>query len=271
MVDDTGVQPLKTLHEATEAIHRRISFEVMSASRARIPMPAEKDLINAAASLQSMLEGLNSGMPHNWQTERLLYRDMIRVAAAGVPLAWVPPADVIRWLLAAGNESSRLKVIEDCSSDILASCHAALKAASGDQISTKRELLEECVFMAEQGMWPGVQALAVNASYSLVHQIFIRDPEWLTAGNAYDFTNVVSDGCHTEFDASISDCFRKAALFLPFARVLDNSGAHRTASMGLNWHSTVIEVNPTQYSKCNALIALMLAVSVLREIHNCGY
>lgn len=270
-INDFESRLAEMVNTATDSIRQRVAAAVAPAPNVQIPMPALEGLAKALVPFQSALECLDAMMPGNWKGEHLDYADMVRLMQEGVPLAWVPPAGVIRQLLAAGDASSRSKVIDDCRPEILASCGEALEAVSVARFTAQRALLEECVHMAERGMFSGTQALAANVWDTLVRGLAFANPAWLADKERWSYTKIkqrvptVNDD-----DATIGE-LRTAAVFLPFAKALDAFWHPRPVPGSFNRHATAHATGIIQYTAANATTALMLAVSVLREIDDQGY
>ncbi|MEU5838682.1 hypothetical protein ABZ820_34165 [Streptomyces diacarni] len=78
---------------------------------------AASGALNVAKSLNgpwekfsSQLEGL---FPENWRGEKLDHVAMLQVMEDGIPLAWVPGADVIRALIAEDDRAARRAALEE--------------------------------------------------------------------------------------------------------------------------------------------------------------
>ncbi|MFC8765981.1 hypothetical protein ACFUAG_35465 [Streptomyces sp. NPDC057193] len=127
---------------ATENIRRAVAANCMPAPKVEFPTPLLEGLAEAVGPLQSVLERLDAMMPENWQGQRLAYKDMVRLMQEGIPLAWVPPSDVIRQLLAAGAAPSRAMVLDDCRPEVLASCAKALAAVTDVRFSAQQACLK---------------------------------------------------------------------------------------------------------------------------------
>jgi len=266
-------QLAEVLNAATENIRRTVAANFIRTPKVELPAPLLEGLSKAVAPLQSVLERLDAMMPENWQGQRLAYKDMVRLMQEGTPLAWVPPADVIRQLLVASDAPARTAVLDDCRPEILASCSEALAAVTDARFSAQKTLLEECVRMTERGMFSGAQALAANVWDTLVRGLAFANPAWLTDKGWWPGYAEIGRSVPTvdvDDDATIGQ-FRKAAVFLPFAKTLEEFRRQHPVPEGFNRHATAHAAGALQYTAANAVIALMLAVSVLREIDDQAY
>jgi len=228
-------------------------------------------LAQALAPLQSVLQGLDEMMPDNWQGQGLRYSAMVPVMQEGFPLAWVPPASVIRELLAADGTQARAEVLERCRVEILASCRTALSGVGDSSFAAQTALLEECVRMAEHGMFGGAQALAANVWDTFLRGLVRANPDWLNGrGHWPGYRKVLTKLPAMDDEATIGQ-FRDAAPFLPFTAVLREFWGGNAVPLYFNRHATAHGAGAVQYTPANAVTAIMLAVSVLREIDDCGY
>jgi hypothetical protein len=273
MTNSFDAQLAEVLNVATENIRRAVAASFMPAVKVELPAPFLEGLSKAVAPLQPVLERLDAMMPENWQSQHLPYSGMVWLMQEGVPLAWVPPADVIRQLLAAGDALSRAEVLNDCRTEILSSCSKVLVGVTDARFTGQRILLEDCVRMIEHGSFSGAQALAANVWDTFVRGLAFANPAWLTDKGSWPGYARIRQSVPTvgiDDDATIGQ-FRGAAVFLPFAKTLEDFRRQNPVPEGFNRHATAHAAGAVQYTAANAVIALMLAVSVLREIDDQGY
>ncbi|MFF7381568.1 hypothetical protein [Streptomyces griseoluteus] len=155
----------------------------------------------------------------------MAYANMVRLMQDGMPLAWVPPADVIRQLLAANDPHSRVAVLNTCRPKVLAACSRALAAINDPCFAAQQALLEECVLMVESGMFSGAQALAANVWDTLVRGLAFANPEWLTErGRWPGYAKIGKSVPSVDTDDAPIGQFRRAAVFPPSPRRCRNSG-----------------------------------------------
>ncbi|WP_121710137.1 hypothetical protein [Streptomyces sp. E5N91] len=266
MTNDFDAQLSRTLSAATEGIRRAVAANFAPATKVQLPPQILEGLARAIAPLQPALDRLDSMMPENWQGQRLPYKDMILLMQEGVPLAWVPPASVIKQLLAA-EDVARSKVIDDCRPEILKACTETLEAVTDTRLTTQTALLTECVRMTERGMFNGAQALAANVWDTLFRGLAFGNPAWLTEKGWWSYKKIQEriPSFDIDKDGTIGQ-FRQAAVFLPFPKTLEEFRRPQPVPDGFNRHATAHATGAVQYTSANATTALMLASSVLREI-----
>ncbi|MFC8765982.1 hypothetical protein ACFUAG_35470 [Streptomyces sp. NPDC057193] len=126
--------------------------------------------------------------------------------------------------------------------------------------------------MIERGMFSGAQALAANVWDTLVRGLAFATPAWLTDKGWWPGYAKFSQSVPTvdTDDATIGQ-FRRAAVLLPFAKTLEEFRRQHPVPEAFNRHATAHAAGAVQYTAANAVIALMLAVSVLREIDDQDY
>lgn len=267
MTNDFDAQLSRTLSAATENIRQAVAAALAPVPKVQLPPQILEGLARAIAPLQPVLERLDRVMPENWQGQRLPYRDMILLMQEGVPLAWVPPAGVIKQLLAAEDAPERTKVINDCRPEILDACTETLEAVTDVRLTTQKALLAECVRMTEHGTFNGAQALAANVWDTLFRGLAFGNPAWLTDKERWGYKKIQQriPTFDVDKDGTIGQ-FRNAAVFLPFPKALEEFRYPQPVPDGFNRHATAHATGAIQYTPANATTALMLASSVLREI-----
>ncbi|APS17509.1 hypothetical protein TK78_00060 [Streptomyces sp. Tue 6075] len=272
MTNDFEAHLAATLGAATENIRQTMAASIRPAPKVELPTSLRETLAKAVAPLLPVLERLDAMMPGNWRGQHLDYERMVRLMQEGVPLAWVPPADVIRQLLAADDASSRSKVIDDSHPAILASCREALAEVTDARLTPQRTLLEECARAIENGMFNSAQALAANVWDTLMRGIAFANPDLLTSKGTWNYRHIRRNvpSVDAEEDATLGE-LRRAAVFLPVAKVLEDFWHPQPVPFGFNRHATAHAAGTVQYTASNAMTALMLAVSVLREIDDQAY
>ncbi|WP_331763946.1 hypothetical protein [Streptomyces anthocyanicus] len=272
MTNDFDAQLSRTLSAATENIRRAVAASFTPAWKIQLAPHLLEGLAQAIAPLQPTLDRLDSMMPENWQGQRLPYKDMILLMQEGVPLAWVPPAGVIRQLLAAEDATERAEIIDDCRPEILDACTETLETVTDIRLTTQTALLAECVQMTERGMFNGAQALAANVWDTLFRGLAFGNSAWLTEKGWWSYKRIQEriPSFDVGKDSTIGQ-FRKAAVFLPFPATLEEFRRPQPVPHAFNRHATAHATGAVQYSAANAMTALMLASSVLREIDDQEY
>lgn len=191
-------------------------------------------------------------VPPNWRGVRRL--DQIETLALdeGLALAWVPPADVLNALIAARSQQERRRILGRRWKRIVAACRESLETTSTADVIQYRLFSLKVIDMLVDGHPEGAQALAANLLDTMLletldktsvrqvtdqrKRLSIDDLPWRAAmvfGGIW--------GSHTEFWRSRGDAIPR----------------------GFSRHGSVHAVSRIQYSRINALIALMHVTSYI--------
>lgn len=182
----------------------------------------------------------------------------------GIPLTWVPPADVIRALVAAPDGPARAIVLEANRDAIVGSCRQVLTEVASPDLQHQVRLLEECVDMMDSGRHQGAQALAASVWDTVCRGVWRAEPH-LNGGKRWNYKEVDARLPDIDDDDTVIE-FRQAYLFAPFVNACDSFWDNDPVPTTFNRHANVHAAGPTQYTVANALTALMLAVSLVREL-----
>ncbi|MEU0837344.1 hypothetical protein [Streptomyces sp. NPDC005969] len=203
--------------------------------------------------------------PSNWHGESLDYTAMVPVLEEGIPLAWVPSAPVIRDLLAATDGQARARVLEVNTEEIVTACRKALSAVTQPDLQQQTALLDDCLTMIEVNLSSGAQALAASVWDTVYRAVWRADPSLNTAG-FFKYKDVAKKLPKVDLDDSTLLQFRQACVFTPFGKASDDFYDSHPVPSAFNRHATTHAAGASQYSTANALTALMLAVSLVREL-----
>jgi hypothetical protein len=182
-----------------------------------------------------------------------------RLAEAGIPITWVPPARTIVALVHASPDEYAA-VLAHHSSDIVGSCREVLAQVNSPALVEQTELAREAVEVARLGQFKAAQALASSVFDTVLRRWF--DPS-VIGGRGY-YKNVRK--MLLEQDGASG--YRERATLAPVA----NSLADFIPSRGdgipatFNRHASSHAAGRIQYTTGNSLVALMLTISLLREV-----
>ncbi|MEU9654358.1 hypothetical protein AB0E00_36455 [Streptomyces sp. NPDC048110] len=218
-----------------------------------------------ADTLTTVHRAIERVFPGNWLGESLDYTEMVPVLEEGVPLAWVPSAPVIRRLLVATDGQARARVLEANTEEIVTACREALSAVTHPDLQQQTVLLGDCLTMIETNLSSGAQALAASVWDTVYRAVWRADPSLKTAG-FFKYKDVAKKLPKVNLDDSTLLQFRQACVFAPFVRVCDDFYDSHPVPSAFNRHATTHATGAIQYSRANALTALMLAVSLVREL-----
>ncbi|MFD8992258.1 hypothetical protein ACFVZ4_29955 [Streptomyces goshikiensis] len=217
-------------------------------------------------TLNRIAQQMEELLPSNWSGLSGRYEEVIPVMRdEGIPLAWVPPAPVVRELLDAPDAPARRAVLEKHQPAVWAACRDALDEVGRAEFAEQVLLMRDCVDMAEAGHTSGAQALAA-AVWDTTVRGFVRATPSLQANRGRFAYRELLAGLPKAEDQEVVRKFRVASLFAPFERACQRFDESTPVPDTFSRHATTHATGQTQYTPVNATIAVMLAVSVLRGL-----
>lgn len=217
-------------------------------------------LSEVARKVSARDESLFSWPVDNWGPEANIDLDAaLGIASTGIPLAWIPSARLVSKLQdSSGQEReyvlvSNLQVVSE-------DCIAVLSKVTDSRLQVfARMSVNAAVDLAGRNMW-AAQALATNILNTLIRHM---QP---------------SMGLATELDAPAhhlagmeSQALRQLCVLTPVAAALTIDRSSDSSPTSFNLSATIHGVSLQQYSLFNALIAVMLVSSTLREAQESGW
>lgn len=204
-------------------------------------------------------DALARTLPPNWDLTggdvANVFMRRFELAKEGVVVAWVPRESVIVALEQAAPGRRPAMLVEH-QTWILEDCRQALEVVVSDHEEFGLAgLALEALECAEAGQWGAAQALAVNVLESTIRQRMGKRPSQLR-GETYEWG-----------DAKTQYWFRRSMTVAAVQPALDTFPETGPIPKTINRNATVHYVVPEQYTRANALHALLLATSLLREVH----
>jgi hypothetical protein len=200
---------------------------------------------------------LDQLLPVNWQTLRVgePQEAQLFMEKAGVCLVWVPRAEVVQTLLVCADRPEREQALLDHAEVILADIEAALAAVSHPQIGELKESAIEAVAAFRGGHPRASQALSA-AVISAILEDHYGFEGFGKARKAFEAERPSEVGVWSSRRVSVQVALHRAIL----------RSDQMAADGGFNRHLTAHSVDGEQYSRPNALSALLLAAGSLREL-----
>lgn len=194
--------------------------------------------------------------PPNWKglTDEEL-EAVIVTATSGIPVAWVPRAEILRVLLAA-DAADQVAVLDAHAADIVDDCAAAVSETRIGAFEDLATFTEEAVLTYRAGQTAASQALSASLIDTFL-RITVLEP------TKYKYYSQVKAKITEE-----PDCFPRVVACLPILNALENFDGHSDVPAMFNRHASAHAVYAQQYTPTNALISLMLATSLLRQAHH---
>jgi len=242
-----AMQQMQPALEAARAIG--LALEAAQAAFERIP-----DLGTRVA------EGLRSAYAPNWDVAGVRLGSVQAIVADdGIPIVWVPRGVIVTALMAASTREERLQILALHEAEIISDCSVCLGDCAGPELSEEVELTHRIIDAFTAELYEPAQALAVVVAERLITDHVAGG---LERGSYHKAKQ------EAEFRSSIMLAeLRRAAAMAPIVRFYTewypSSGIPPPAE--LSRHVSVHHPNLQQYSQTNALLAVMLVVSLLRE------
>ncbi|MFF5505819.1 hypothetical protein [Streptomyces roseolus] len=235
----------------------------LSALAPKVDWPGLADLAGTLTKAREAFEAV--ALPGNWRPlTSLNLTAMTKVIEEGVPLAWVPPHDVILALVAAPDAVTRAGVLDANRTSIVDCCHQVLAEIARPDLQDQKRLLEEAAVLADGNTYSAAQALAASVWDTVYRGVWRAEPTF-QSGPRFRYDQVIAKLPPIDIDAAVIE-FRQACVFGPFTKACENFFDTSPVPTAYNRHATAHAAGATQYTPANALTALMLAVSLLREL-----
>ncbi|MFF8287481.1 hypothetical protein ACF06W_32850 [Streptomyces albus] len=176
----------------------------------------------------------------------------------GLPLMWVPRSQTVRALLEAPDAATRRRIIGRRWKGIVNDCEAVLEKVRHPAVQDARSFALDVVHALRAGHTSAAQALAANLLDSVLQRHF--DKAFRVQLTKNDFK---AKGIKFKLD---DHKFKVACTFAPVwyahAKYFPQNGDPIPRTFGR--HPSAHGVSRTQYSRINAVYALMLATSVIK-------
>ncbi|MGP4030067.1 hypothetical protein [Actinomadura sp. 3N407] len=255
-------------------------FEEMRASLQALAGPLQEKLRTDLVKLGEQAEkALRRHFPANWHELPVDDIDAAFeiVTNEGVPLAWTPRAILVEELIGAEDESERRIILAERAKDIADDCAAVLTEVTDPNLNELAEFATEAADCLSVGRHFSAQAGATTVVDTLLHHMVARGAPFLNAplekmkfGGFPDRLDVPDD--ETSFEAVRSTCaltpLRTVLKSYQFPSLNDPGDPMPTR---LNRHVTVHQVCRAHSTPANAVVAVMLAASLLREAQEVGW
>jgi hypothetical protein len=193
---------------------------------------------------------LSTSFPQNWQGEELIKLPKnleTMLLDEGLPLAWVPPRPVLEKVFAAHSAGARRTVLSNNWRCIMEACVSELDGVSEPKLMEYVEFATEAAESLRDGRWRASQALSANlmdSNKKLTGQKSRVEWEDYPIRAALVFGGIW--GSYSEYWASKGD---------PIPRRYTR-------------HASAHGVSRRQYTRLNAVIALMHIVGLLKVIES---
>lgn len=211
------------------------------------------------AGLAAALERAKEALPPNW--DGLNHYEVLGEIAKddGIPVVWVPRASVLADLVGAPGRAERVKILLARQDEITEDCRSVVAEVTDLDLVPRAPQALEAVEALQAGFPQAAQTLAVAVSESLL-------TEYVAKGRSY---KVLAADVAVDTDELTIVEVRSTFALLPVHRFYTTWRPHTgvPAPGELSRHVTVHHARADHLTPENALIAIMLLSSLLRDLH----
>lgn len=247
-------------HEASLRVAQHASqvAEAVTEFAARLPDAA------------TLLQRLRQFYPVNWPSDMDVDAAAQIMRDEGVPLAWVPRPSTVAKLVAAADLGARDALLVDRVRHIVEDCRTAMGEVRAVRLSSLAELALDAILALERGVPSAAQALATNVLDTLIRDAARRGQIFGTPVGFFEYKKITKRITPVSDETLLAE-YRTSCVFSPLLQALADYPGAGPIPTRFGRHPTAHLAHPTQYTPANAIIAVMLMTSMLREAQESGW
>lgn len=210
--------------------------------------------------------------PPNWWSVPQLDGDAATAIMQdeGIPLPWVPRAEILADLTSAPDVDARDAILVARTPEIVKDCRQCLAEVVDVDFQQLNGLIDDALRALEQSNESAAQALAANVFDTLLRDVRHRGRLFAGSTGRFKYRDVTG-GITPVSDEALIGLYRATCVLTPVLKVLGEFNAETDpAPRRVRRHATAHRAGTTQYTPANAVIAIMLATSLLREAQESG-
>lgn len=250
---------LKAFAKRTHQMGRELAASIDIPKIELPPLPT--DFIRGIQGIaERMAESMREAWPPNWEDDGwdtgVMLARMDIIEAEGLPLVWVPRSSLVANLTDQEDPDARTTLLLERADDALGACDEQLCHVDDTGLAPVAEGVSRALDAWRAGHHEAAQALATTALDTTITRSY----------------GLASRAASREFDLALEEVpigvVRQAMVLVAVHRALVTfHPISDPIPTQYNRHATVHAVSPEQYSEANALVALLLATSLIRERH----
>lgn len=205
--------------------------------------------------------------PPNWPKDIELDAMQVILNDEGLPLVWVPRAEIVTEVLAAEGRDERVAVLVARRAEVADDCRAVLTEIAHPRLLPQRRLLAAAVKALDKGHDEAAQSLAVLVAETAVLQAAAAGHIDGVAKHSKLYERV-KDAVRVDLDEAPAWLLRVAASLAPVAGFFTPFFPHKgdPVPAGMSRHVTVHFAFDEHYTEEHAVVAVLLMVSVVRGL-----
>lgn len=210
----------------------------------------------ANPELLAAIERLLDQLPENWPRRGVeLERVTEVIQRDGLPLVWVPPAEIVAAVLAAPHRAARVAVLLDHADELVRDCRRVLAQVHTERLRTQLPLAPRVLDAFEAGHHEAAQALAVVVTDAVIASWLPGKYEAVAQAVNFDPKEVPIDWVGLQ--AAVAPLANFKARYF---------AGHGDRPDALNRQVTVHYADAEHFDRGNALVGCLLMTSVLRAL-----
>lgn len=218
--------------------------------------------------VREQMQLLADMLPPNWQGSGINPVEAWPVLQEeGIPLVWVPRAEILAELIAAPDRAARLKILVACDSELADDCRAVLTEVMHSELAEQVPLGLKAIDAFAAGHHEAAQALAVVVVETVVTRL-IEPKEQVRGERKSKYQRIVEAlKVDDPKDLTVGNMRFRAAMapigpfFVPW-----HPDKGDPVPEELSRHVTVHQAHVAHYTPGHAAVAVMMVASVLRGI-----
>jgi hypothetical protein len=241
------------------------SFDKFAQSITKMFEPAMTALLDSyrdqfADLAKNLTKIVGTAFPPNWQGEKLIEPPKnleTMLLDEGLPLAWVPPRPVLEKVFAANSAGARRTVLSNNWRGIVVACIAELEDVKEPKLAEYAEFAVEAAESLRDGRWRASQALSANLMDSILHRSFDKASK----------KKLTDQKARVDWeDYPIRSALVIGGIWGSYSEYWPGNGD--LIPRRYTRHASAHGVSRRQYTRLNAVIALMHIVGLLKVIQS---
>ena len=225
-----------------------------------------------SAALKVLAEQLREAMPANWAGVDEDWDAAIEIMNdEGIPLIWVPRGNIVGALMSASGTAERHAILIGARDDVVADCLAMLAEVTALELVPLAGLAADSGRALRDGHCAASQALSANVFDTWLRDMVRRGKLFKPPGDREPFYGAIKRQIIGVSGKTSLRELKAAGSLSPVLMALVSFKPGGPVPVQLNRHATAHAAGPEQYSDVNAVIALMLTTSVLRQAQASGW